>query len=262
MGGRASHRQRGRVLHRLDRPAAQSAQSVRARRSSTSRMSAAPAAAASSSSCTPAPRQVSMCSARSATPARGSTTARISSGADVSGNALPNTPDYTFTVGAQLSRALTAGDHTLRPRRGHGVRVVPLRRPEPAAQEAYSLANFPRGRARQAGVRRSLDQERVRHPLHSARVPVSGVCAVGLHRRERPAANVRRQRRPHFLGSRVPRSTVRRFFSACARTEPWNRRRWNSETLELRAHGFPAPPRSTRPNMCPPPRPTWSQVPA
>ena len=147
MGGRARHRQRRGVLHRLGRPAAQSAQPVRARRSSTSPTSAARAAAASSSSCTPAPAE-----GLDVFGSFGYTRARfddgtMSSGVDVSGNELPNTPDYTFTVGAQLSRALTADDHVLRPRRSDGVRVVPLRRPEPGVAGGLFARQLPRGRA-------------------------------------------------------------------------------------------------------------------
>ena len=66
----------------------------------------------------------------------------ISSGADVSGNALPNTPDYTIMVGAQLSRAVTPaitfygrGDVTAYGSFHYDDLNL-------AAQEAYSLANF------------------------------------------------------------------------------------------------------------------------
>jgi iron complex outermembrane receptor protein len=68
-----------------------------------------------------------------------------SSGIDVSGNELPNTPGYTFTLGAQLSRALTAAVTLY----GRGEMTAygsfhydDLNR---AAQEGYSLANFRAG---------------------------------------------------------------------------------------------------------------------
>ena len=42
----------------------------------------------------------------------------ISSGVPVGGNNIPNTPDYTGSLGIQVSRSLVAGRDALRPRRG------------------------------------------------------------------------------------------------------------------------------------------------
>jgi iron complex outermembrane receptor protein len=70
----------------------------------------------------------------------------ISSGADVSGNTIPNTPEYTATVGAQVTHPLRAA--TLY---GRGEMVFygtfAYDDANSAGQDAYSLANF------RAGVR-------------------------------------------------------------------------------------------------------------
>jgi iron complex outermembrane receptor protein len=69
-------------------------------------------------------------------------TGTTSSGADVSGNALPNTPDYTMTIGAQLSRALTSTVSLYG--RGEVTAYGSFHYDDLnlASQEAYSLANF------------------------------------------------------------------------------------------------------------------------
>ena len=69
----------------------------------------------------------------------------VSSGGDVSGNELPNTPDYTFMVGAQLSRALTSAITLYG--RGEVTAYGAFHYDDLniASQEAYSLANFRAG---------------------------------------------------------------------------------------------------------------------
>ena len=68
-----------------------------------------------------------------------------SSGADVSGKRIPNTPDYTTTIGTQLSRALTPGVRLY----GHAEAVFygafKYDDANLAGQSAYSLANFRAG---------------------------------------------------------------------------------------------------------------------
>lgn len=68
-----------------------------------------------------------------------------SGGADVSGKRIPNTPDYTTTIGAQLSRALTPAVKLY----GHGEAVFygsfKYDDTNRAGQEAYSLTNFRAG---------------------------------------------------------------------------------------------------------------------
>jgi iron complex outermembrane receptor protein len=69
----------------------------------------------------------------------------VSSGVDVSGNALPFTPDYTFSVGAQLSHPMTS-EVTLYGR-GDAVAYGAFHYDDhnAAAQDAYSLVNFRAG---------------------------------------------------------------------------------------------------------------------
>ena len=92
----------------------------------------------------------------------------ISGGADVSDNRIPNTPEYTATIGAQLTRALGAA--TLY---GRGEMVFygafEYDDANTARQEAYSLANF------RAGVRgRFLFAEGwVRNAFDTRYVPVA-----------------------------------------------------------------------------------------
>jgi iron complex outermembrane receptor protein len=66
----------------------------------------------------------------------------LSSGVDVSDNLIPNTPEYTTTLGAQVSRPFR-GDGTIYGR-GEVVRYGAFQYDDlnTAAQEAYSLANF------------------------------------------------------------------------------------------------------------------------
>jgi iron complex outermembrane recepter protein len=92
-----------------------------------------------------------------------------SGGVDVSDNTIPNTPDYTATFGAHLSRALTPAATLY----GHGEVVFygafKYDDANLAEQDAYSLANF------RAGVRgRYLFAEGwVRNAFDTAYVPVA-----------------------------------------------------------------------------------------
>ena len=54
----------------------------------------------------------------------------ISSGVNVAGNAIPNTPDYTAMFGSQLSRSLRCRLHAVRWSRRHLRRRLQVRRPE------------------------------------------------------------------------------------------------------------------------------------
>ena len=92
----------------------------------------------------------------------------LSSGADVSGNRIPNTPEYTATVGAQLTRS--AGRATLY---GRGEMVFygafEYDDANTARQEAYSLANF------RGGVRAGLvfAEAWVRNAFDTRYIPVA-----------------------------------------------------------------------------------------
>lgn len=93
----------------------------------------------------------------------------ISSGVPVAGNDIPNTPDYTATVGAAVSRAL-GGDASVYGRAEvtfYGAFTYDdLNR---AGQEAYSLANF-RGGAR---IRQLFAELWVRNAFDTRYVPVA-----------------------------------------------------------------------------------------
>ena len=92
----------------------------------------------------------------------------LSSGADVSGNRIPNTPEYTATIGAQLTRS--AGRATLY---GRGEMVFygafEYDDANTARQEAYSLANF------RGGVRGGLvfAEAWVRNAFDTRYIPVA-----------------------------------------------------------------------------------------
>ena len=116
---------------------------------------------------------------------------------DVSGNELPNTPDYTATAGAQLSRALgTRVDATLYGR-AEAVFYGAFQYDDAntAGQEAYSLANF------RVGVRgtRLFAEAWVRNAFDTRYIPVAFCVrqfrAFGLRGRDGAAAHVRDHRR-------------------------------------------------------------------
>ena len=93
----------------------------------------------------------------------------FSNGAEVSGNEIPNTPDYTAAFGAHLTRALTSAATLY----GHGEVVFygAFRYDDAnlAGQDAYSLANF------RAGVRGKylFAEGWVRNAFDTAYVPVA-----------------------------------------------------------------------------------------
>ena len=99
----------------------------------------------------PAGRRPRCVRRRSATRTRASAAAASSGGVDVSGNTLPNTPDYTGDFGVQYRATVCAARPSLTARAEVVVlRRLPVRRCEHGGQDAYSLANFARRRARQA----------------------------------------------------------------------------------------------------------------
>jgi iron complex outermembrane receptor protein len=93
----------------------------------------------------------------------------ISSGVEVAGNDIPNTPDYTATLGAHLSRALQ-GDHTVYAR-AEVTRYGAFAYDDlnTAGQSAYALANL------RAGLRRRyvFAEAWVRNVLDARYVPVA-----------------------------------------------------------------------------------------
>ena len=120
---------------------------------------------------------------------------------DVSGNELPNTPGYTATAGAQLSRALgTRVDATLYGR-AEAVFYGAFQYDDAntAGQEAYSLANF------RAGVRgtRLFAEAWVRNAFDTRYIPVAFCVrqfrAFGLRGRDGAAPHVRDHRRVDLL---------------------------------------------------------------
>ena len=128
----------------------------------------------------------------------------FSSGVDVSGKTIPNTPDYTAILGTRAVAPAAFRPAGLRTRRSRLLRPALVRRIEHARAGRLSSRELPRRRARQVRVRRSLGQECVRHALHSGGLRVRPVRAVGLRRRERPAENVRPQgRRLILIGPRL-----------------------------------------------------------
>lgn len=69
----------------------------------------------------------------------------ISSGLDVSDNKVPNTPDYTATIGAQLSRTLTGAIGVYGRAEAVFYGAFEYDDANTARQDAYSLANFRAG---------------------------------------------------------------------------------------------------------------------
>ena len=69
----------------------------------------------------------------------------VSSGADVSGNKLPNTPDYTATIGAQVSRAVRSAATIYGRAEVAFYGAFEYDDANTVGQEAYSLANFRAG---------------------------------------------------------------------------------------------------------------------
>ena len=110
--------------------------------------------------------------------------------------------------GGQMTRADHVDDQRLRARGSGADRRVRVRRRQHAkARTPIRSSTSAPARARKRLFARSVAAQRVRHALRADRDSVSGVCAVGLHRREWPAAHVRRQHRHNVLdqgsGSRI-----------------------------------------------------------
>jgi iron complex outermembrane recepter protein len=95
----------------------------------------------------------------------------VSSGLDVSGNALPSTPGYTATAGAQYSRALGTRVEATLYGRAEAVFYGAFQYDDAntAEQEAYALANF------RAGVRgrRLFAEAWVRNAFDTRYIPVA-----------------------------------------------------------------------------------------
>ncbi len=119
----------------------------------------------------------------------------VLAGLDVSGNEIPNTPDFTTTIGAQLTHMIRP-DLTVYGRAEattHGAYHYDEGNTE--SQDAYSLANFRAGvRLRQliveAWIRNAFDTRYI--PIAFQYRPKPG--AVRLHRGNGEATDVRRQR--------------------------------------------------------------------
>ncbi len=122
-----------------------------------------------------------------------------SGGANVGGNKLSITPDYTASFGVEPSVAL-GGDASVYGRAELAlIGAFEYDDANTAGQSAYSLANFRAGAQTQTHVRRSLGPERLRYALCADRVCVPGPCPIRVRRRTGPAPDVRRQDRADLL---------------------------------------------------------------
>jgi hypothetical protein len=116
----------------------------------------------------------------------------VSGGQSVADNRIPNTPEYTATLGAQLSRAVRPG--ILAYGRAETVFYGAFAYDEAnlAEQDAYAIANF------RAGARGRLlfAEAWVRNAFDTHYVPVAfaygGLAPSGFIGRERPPPHVRR----------------------------------------------------------------------
>ena len=150
----------------------------------------------------------------------------ISSGVDVSDNDIPNTPEYTASLGAQFNHAVTAAVSLY----GRGeigfsgaFRYDDLNR---EGQEAYSLANF------RAGVRGRyvFGEVWVRNAFDTHYIPVAfaygAAGAVGVRRGDGRAADVRGQWRGDVLadGRNGRCGPLEAQAVARAGWSPWSRR--------------------------------------
>ena len=125
----------------------------------------------------------------------GPTPAARAPGVDVSGNLVPNTPEYTTTVGAQLSHPLR-GDTTVYGR-GEVVLYGAFQYDDlnTAAQPAYSLANV------RAGVRGTLlfAEVWIRNAFDTRYVPV----ALPFDRTLAPSGFIGEMGAPRTFGDRT-----------------------------------------------------------
>ena len=131
----------------------------------------------------------------------------ISSGVNVEGNKIPNTPEYTASAGVQYSRVV--GPATILGRADavfYG--VVPVQRPE-FAWTGGVLARQPPPRGDgPIPDGRAAHSERLRHQVHSAGVPVSELRAIRLHGRDGRSSHRQRERGPAILRIAVPRARL------------------------------------------------------
>ena len=105
----------------------------------------------------------------------------ISSGVDVSDNDIPNTPEYTASLGAQFNHAVDRRRLALRARRDRVLRRLPLRRPQSRGSGGVLAGQLPGRRPRPVRLRRSLGPQRVRHPTTSrSRSPTAQLAPSGF----------------------------------------------------------------------------------
>ena len=172
VGGRPRDGQRRGVPHRLGRPAAEPAGSAVPAQFYIANVGGAVehgrrARAERARAC-----RASMCSAPFGYTERAFDEGSVSSGVNVGGNEIPNTPDYTATFGAQVSRALRSDATAVRPRGGRrSYGAFHYDEPEHGGAGALLAGELRAGVRIRHRVRRGLDEERVRHALHSG-----GVC--------------------------------------------------------------------------------------
>ncbi len=115
------------------------------------------------------PRPTSTSSEASATPTRLSADGSASVGLDVSGNDIPNTPDYTASLGVQYGRAINSATSAYGRADAGALGRVQVRRCQFEGQDAYSLINF------RGGVRGKLlfVEGWVRNAFNTTYIPVA-----------------------------------------------------------------------------------------
>ena len=205
-GGRVRGQRLG-LHHRLERPPAEPARIRSCPASSTSPTSTARAAAASSSSSSPRIRR------RRRVRLFGYTRARFDSGTDVerrdvSGNEMPNTPDFTFTIGAQASRPITSTITLYGRGEVDSLRSVPLRRPEQRVAGLLLAGQLPRRRTRRkscsprCGCKNAFDTKYIPVAL-----PYPGFSPSGFIGESGRPTDVRHQRRRSVLAGAIERAS-------------------------------------------------------
>ena len=123
----------------------------------------------------------------------------VSSGVPVGGNLIPNTPEYSATLGAQVSHAVRPGISVYG--RGEAVFYGAFEYDDmnTARQDAYSLANFRAGARGRYLFAEVWIRNAFEHGVHPGRVCLRSAGPVRLHRRNGQAAHLRRQRRRRLL---------------------------------------------------------------
>ena len=208
-GGRQGVRQRGDVLHRLGRPAAERAESVRAR-------------PVLHLECRrrPQPRPRVRRHRAPATRRRRVRRVRIheralrgrhacANGVDVTDNEIPYTPDYTATFGGQLTHAITSAINGLRACGDRAVRRLRVRRGQHRGQDAYSLVNLRAG----ARHKRLFGEVWLRNAFDTRYVPIAipypGFAPSGFIGENGRPRTFGDERRDDVLGTRRSRRTRR-----------------------------------------------------